>query len=318
MLQSGCATEPQSITMALAPGVVVHGSTGASGSTKDIDAFSFEVARPSEVAFFVHSEAACTIAFSAADCESFYTFMLAETCHVSALTVCLEPGSYLALVQGFEDYPCNGALGTSYWAWLEVQPSCAPPANDECAAALPIVDGSWDFDMLLATRDGPGIDWPCAATEAQGAFGPDVWFTYVAQLNGDVTIDLCASAMSTRLAVYAGTGCDGLEAREIACNIAACGVRSSVSFTAVCDEEFLVRVGGYSAGGSMEVSSQGTTCAVLGDIDGNGAVDAADLGLLLAAWGACHGPRGGPCAADLDGDGVVDGVDLGLLLGAWS
>lgn len=47
------------------------------------------------------------------------------------------------------------------------------------------------------------------------------------------------------------------------------------------------------------------------DLDGDGDVDGADLGLLLGAWGT-----GGP--GDLDGSGVVDGADLGLLLGQWS
>ena len=36
---------------------------------------------------------------------------------------------------------------------------------------------------------------------------------------------------------------------------------------------------------------------------------AADLGLLLAAWGGAGG--------DLNGDGVTDGGDLGLLLSYW-
>jgi hypothetical protein len=49
------------------------------------------------------------------------------------------------------------------------------------------------------------------------------------------------------------------------------------------------------------------------DLDGDGAVDGADLGILLGEWGACPG-----CAADLDGSGAVSGSDLGLLLGAWS
>lgn len=47
------------------------------------------------------------------------------------------------------------------------------------------------------------------------------------------------------------------------------------------------------------------------DLDGSGAVDGTDLGLLLGAWGTA-----GP--GDLDGSGVVDGTDLGVLLGAWS
>ncbi len=51
---------------------------------------------------------------------------------------------------------------------------------------------------------------------------------------------------------------------------------------------------------------------VFGDLNGDGIVDGADLGLLLAAWGS------GDPVADLSGDGTVDGADLGLLLSAWS
>jgi len=42
-------------------------------------------------------------------------------------------------------------------------------------------------------------------------------------------------------------------------------------------------------------------------------VNGADLGFLLAAWGACPAP----CPADLDGNGQVDGADLSALLAAW-
>jgi len=47
------------------------------------------------------------------------------------------------------------------------------------------------------------------------------------------------------------------------------------------------------------------------DLNGDGTVGGADLGLLLAAWGTADP------AADLNGDGNVDGGDLGLLLSAW-
>jgi len=50
-----------------------------------------------------------------------------------------------------------------------------------------------------------------------------------------------------------------------------------------------------------------------GDINGDGIVNGADLGLLLGAWGACGG-----CPADINGDGLVNGADLGLLLGGWT
>lgn len=51
---------------------------------------------------------------------------------------------------------------------------------------------------------------------------------------------------------------------------------------------------------------------IAGDLDGDGDVDGADLGLLLTAWGELGGP------ADLDGSGEVGGGDLGLLLANWT
>lgn len=48
------------------------------------------------------------------------------------------------------------------------------------------------------------------------------------------------------------------------------------------------------------------------DLNSDGRVDGADLGILLGSWGAC-----GSCPADLNQDGVVDGADLGMLLGTW-
>lgn len=47
------------------------------------------------------------------------------------------------------------------------------------------------------------------------------------------------------------------------------------------------------------------------DLDQDGVVGGADLGLLLADWGR----EGGP--ADLDRDGLVAGGDLGIMLAAW-
>jgi hypothetical protein len=51
------------------------------------------------------------------------------------------------------------------------------------------------------------------------------------------------------------------------------------------------------------------TCS--GDLDGDGDVDGADLGLFLATWGPGFGPT------DYDNDGDVDGADLGLFLAQW-
>ncbi len=50
-----------------------------------------------------------------------------------------------------------------------------------------------------------------------------------------------------------------------------------------------------------------------GDFNGDGLVNGADFGGLLAAWGACPAP----CPEDLNGDGQVGGADVGLLLAVW-
>lgn len=52
---------------------------------------------------------------------------------------------------------------------------------------------------------------------------------------------------------------------------------------------------------------------VPGDLNGDGAVNGADLGILLSQWGAAAG-----ATADLNGDGTVNGSDLGILLSGWS
>jgi len=52
-----------------------------------------------------------------------------------------------------------------------------------------------------------------------------------------------------------------------------------------------------------------------GDLNFDGSVDGADLGLLLLDWGLCR--EDGACPADLTNDGEVNGADLGFLLINW-
>ena len=61
--------------------------------------------------------------------------------------------------------------------------------------------------------------------------------------------------------------------------------------------------------GDYDPGDFGSDCP--GDLNGDGRVDSADIGLMLAAWSTADP------AADLDGDGVVGGGDLGSLLGSW-
>lgn len=64
-------------------------------------------------------------------------------------------------------------------------------------------------------------------------------------------------------------------------------------------------VGGYRALLLTPVAGAAT-----GDLDGDGVVDGADLGMLLGDWNQ-------PGSADFNEDGTVDGADLGILLGLW-
>jgi len=63
---------------------------------------------------------------------------------------------------------------------------------------------------------------------------------------------------------------------------------------------------------SSDCASCPVTPACTGDINWDGAVNGADLGLMLSSWGSCPG-----CAEDLNYDGTVNGLDLGMLLGTW-
>ncbi len=79
-------------------------------------------------------------------------------------------------------------------------------------------------------------------------------------------------------------------------------------------EMYIVDHGSTTAGAIYKIvpSTGEATCVVpiLGDLDGNGVVDAADLSILLGAWGTATG--------DLNGDGTTDAADLSVLLGAWT
>lgn len=78
---------------------------------------------------------------------------------------------------------------------------------------------------------------------------------------------------------------------------------------------------GTSALGGGTIGDELSMCTpCVGDLNGDGAVDGADLGTLLQSWGVQSGGDCGvgvPCGADLNGDGQVDGADLGLMLAAW-
>jgi formylglycine-generating enzyme required for sulfatase activity len=69
------------------------------------------------------------------------------------------------------------------------------------------------------------------------------------------------------------------------------------------------------AAGAHDYNQDGIpdTCQCVGDLDHDGEVGGADIGLLLSNWGPC----GSACLYDLNNDATVNGGDLGLLLSGW-
>ena len=69
---------------------------------------------------------------------------------------------------------------------------------------------------------------------------------------------------------------------------------------------------GKSAPVAMDTMTIELSTSVPGDLNGDGLVNGADLGILLAAWDTDSD------LADLSGNGIVNGADLGLLLADWT
>ena len=89
------------------------------------------------------------------------------------------------------------------------------------------------------------------------------------------------------------------------------GITNPNGITAPLPAEYLVDYIRIYDNGYTILSGSGLEEDCPGDINGDGKVDAADLGLLISAWNTSDP------AADYNEDGMVDAADLGLLISAW-
>jgi hypothetical protein len=92
-----------------------------------------------------------------------------------------------------------------------------------------------------------------------------------------------------------------------------------IEWSADCNSDGIVDKGQILQGQLVDSDQNGVpdVCEIdpcPGDVTNGGTVDAADLSILLAAWGT-NGQ--GEFDTDLNGDGLVDGGDLALVLGGW-
>jgi hypothetical protein len=123
--------------------------------------------------------------------------------------------------------------------------------NDECAGALAIVDGvNGPYSNVTATNNPADPAFTCGGTASAAK---DLWFTYLANVSGTTTFELCnpLATFDTRMALYSGT-CGALTL--IQCNDDACSLQSRVSGNLASGTTYYVRVAGYSGGsGSFSI-----------------------------------------------------------------
>jgi hypothetical protein len=115
-----------------------------------------------------------------------------------------------------------------------------------------------------------------------------------------LTLEGCTVSGNTALISYGGLGITdtGLAAAS-----------ATLQGTTVCQNTPRPNVGG----GRWSDNGSNTVCDCAGDLNLDGAVNGADLGLMLSSWGPCAAT----CTYDQNADGVINGADLGLLLSSW-
>ncbi|HMN95055.1 MAG TPA: hypothetical protein PKC43_00040 [Phycisphaerales bacterium] len=169
---------------------------------------------------------------------------------------------------------------------------CANAAAEQCGTCGGELAGS-----CFAANLTPGCDNAdcCAAVCAADAFCCEQLWDYWCATAATETCGSCGGAGSGSCLHANGTpGCS-----DAACCTQICASDPfccAVSWDATC-----------AAGAAATCCLSGCP----GDLDGDGVVNGADLGVLLGAFGSAGG------CADLDGSGVVNGADLGILLGSW-
>ena len=198
----------------------------------------------------------------------------------------------------------------------------APPPTDPC---LPenIIQGAPGFNVVTVDQSYPELD---IGTYCTGDFGTNTiinnakYIKFTASASGSTTVQTCSDvtgSVDSRIAVL--TEC-GNPATTLACDDDGCTAgaepyTAKVTFDAAAGQTYYFAVGGYSVATTGPFNVEivvPAPPACPADLNQDGVVNGADLGLMLGSWGPCPG-----CSADLNQDGIVNGADLGLLLGSW-
>ncbi len=196
----------------------------------------------------------------------------------------------------------------------------APPV-DPCSPSE-IINASIGITVVIPDQSFPDLDMTgsaCTFEFAPQAINAPKYLKFTPSVSGAFTIGNCADTGTTADCRIAALTTCGDAGTTIACDDDGCtgGVApftSLLSLDLVSGVTYYFAVGGYSAAAAgpftIEITGPAGPPPCFGDINLDGIVGGADLGLLLGNWGFTG-------TGDLNNDGVVNGADLGLLLGAW-
>ncbi len=178
--------------------------------------------------------------------------------------VCPVPGACCLTAGGCTVTDSAGCTGIGTYQGDGTECSTAGCAGvspgDDCTVAITAVDGANPFDSTGATTDGisePSCAFPFGTDEQ---IFQDRWFEYTSTCTGELFVDTCGGFVGDpRLSIYAGFDCPPLGA-PLECNDdhgnateadtgLACpgGLESSLSIPTVLGNQYLIRVGTFTA-----------------------------------------------------------------------
>ncbi|MBI5864096.1 MAG: hypothetical protein HZB38_06275 [Planctomycetes bacterium] len=208
--------------------------------------------------------------------------------------------------------------------------STSAPANDNCAAATPILNGNTLIGNLLCASNDGSAD--CGSSDTN----PDIWYQFTAGGSpGTLRLSMCGTRNNagadtgpdTALSVHGG--CPGTIGNELVCNddgfIAGCNTLDSRTFLALSpNQNVKIRVShfgdtAFRVGNGVTVLHADFGCArpCPGDVNFDGIVSLSDLAVVLSHFGSTYPQALYDPAADLNCDGSITLQDLANLLSTF-
>jgi len=192
------------------------------------------------------------------------------------------------------------------------------PANDACADAAVITDGTTEINLVGSIKDcnaseGPQFDSCAALTDN------DLFFRYSPSASGQVIVMIEDGVDYPYFDGLIASVYNACGEQPFACSfLLGDAPASEVIFDGVAGQEYLIRVGSVLQFGSLNILSGSITiqdssggCGCPADYDLSGGVDGSDVEAFFIDWSTAGG------CSDANADGGVDGTDVEAFFVAW-